>query len=197
VGDADGVAIDPRTNTVFLMTYEDPGIRILNGATGTLTKIAVGAHIWGMLFDEPSDTLYLGHTGTGEVVALNEETHSVRTIPVGRIPCALAIDSVTRRLYVVNYGDETVSVIDLRAGKAIATLPVGKHPQAVTIDPKSHRVYIANVLNDNLTVIDGTKNVVIGVSSAGVHPYGIAVDPASGRVSAVNYGAPWLTLVTN
>lgn len=197
VGDADGVAIDPRTNAVFLTTYEDPNIRIVDGVTGALTRVGVGAHIWGMLFDELSGTLYLGHAGTAEVVALNEKTNAVSSIPVGGIPCALAVDPVTRRLYVVNYGDETVSVIDLSAGKAIATLPVGKHPQAVTIDPRSHRVYVANVLGDDVTVIDGTKNSVIGASSAGVHPYGVAVDLASGRVFAANYGAPWVTAVSN
>jgi YVTN family beta-propeller protein len=197
VGDADGVAIDPRTNAVFLTTYEDPNIRIVDGATGAVTKVAVGAHIWGILFDEPSGTLYLGHTGTAEVVALNEKTNAVSRIPVGKIPCALTIDPVMRRLYAVNYGDETVSVIDLSAGNAIATLPVGKHPRAVTIDLKSHRVYVANVLGDDVTVIDGAKNAVIGASSAGVHPYGVAVDPASGHVFAANYGAPWVTPVRN
>jgi YVTN family beta-propeller protein len=67
----------------------------------------------------------------------------------------------------------------------------------VTIDPKSHRVYVANVLGDDVTVIDGAKNAVIGASSAGVHPYGVAVDPASGLVFAANYGAPWVTAVSN
>src|SRR5579862_7235534 len=38
VGDADGIAVDPRTGTVFLSTYEDPSIRFVNEATGAVAK---------------------------------------------------------------------------------------------------------------------------------------------------------------
>jgi DNA-binding beta-propeller fold protein YncE len=78
VGDADDITLDPRTDTVFLSTYEDPSIRFV--------------------FDQTSGTLFLTHTASAEIVALDEKTHAVRTLPVGRIPCALAINPVTRRL---------------------------------------------------------------------------------------------------
>jgi YVTN family beta-propeller protein len=103
-GTADGIAIDPRSNTVFLMGYEDPNIRAVNGATGAVSKVT-------------SSTLYLAHTGTADIVALNEKTHEVKTIPVGSIPCAVAINPVTQTIYAVNYGDETVSAIDATQGK--------------------------------------------------------------------------------
>ncbi len=88
--------------------------------TGAVTRVAVGPHTWGMAFDEATSTLFLAHTATGEVVALDEKTHAVSAIPVGKIPCAVAINPVTRRLYAVNYGDETLSVIDLQTRKVIA-----------------------------------------------------------------------------
>src|SRR5258708_27370048 len=91
VGGADGVAIDSRTNVIFLTHYEDPEIRIVDAATGAVRKVAVGPHIWGIVFDEGSDSLYLAHTGTAEVVSLNEKTLAVHTIPVGQIPCAVAV----------------------------------------------------------------------------------------------------------
>ena len=43
----------------------------------------------------PSGTLYLGHTGTAEVVALNEKTNAVSRIPVGKIPCALSLPTLS------------------------------------------------------------------------------------------------------
>ncbi len=131
VGSADGLAIDPRTGKVLLTTYEDPNIRIVDEATGAVDKVAVGPHIWGMVFDQPSATLFLTHTATAEIVALDEKTHTVSFIPVGKIPCALAIDPVMRQLYVVNYGDETLSIVDMQTRKTITTLPVGPHPQGL------------------------------------------------------------------
>jgi YVTN family beta-propeller protein len=128
-----------------------------------------------------------------DIVALVEKTHAVSTIPVGRIPCALAINPVTRRLYVVNYGDETLSILDLQTRTTIATLPVGPHPQGLAVDSKSNRIYVANVHGNSVTVIDGARNGVVGVRTAGNHPYAIAIDQGSGRVYAANYGAPWVT----
>jgi YVTN family beta-propeller protein len=168
-------------------------IRLVDEATGAITKVSVGPHVWGMVFDQPSGTLFLTQTARAEIVALDEKTHAVRTLPVGRIPCALAINPVTRRLYVVNYGDETLSVLDLQTMTTIATLPVGGHPQGLAVDSKSNRIYVANVQGNSVTVIDGARNAVIGVRNAGSHPYAVAVDQSSGHAYAANYGAPWMT----
>jgi len=192
VGGADGIAIDSRTNTIFLTTYEDPDLRLVNGATGEVRKISVGAHIWGMVFDEDSGSLYLAHTVTAELVSLNEKSLAIRTIPVGQIPCALAVNPATQRLYAVNYSDETLSVIDLRLQRAIATLPVGHHPQAVAVDPIRNVIYVANVHGNNVTAIDGRNNRVIGALAAGEDPYAVAVDAKTGQVFTADYGIPAL-----
>lgn len=197
VGDADAIALDSRTGTVFLSTYEDPSIRMVDETTGAVTRADVGPHIWGMVFDQPSATLFLAHTASAEVVALDEKTHAIRTLPVGRIPCALAINPITRRLYVVNYGDQTLSVLDLQTKNTIATLPVGPHPQGLAVDSKSNRIYVANVQGNSVTVIDGARNVVLGVRNAGTHPYTVAVDQSSGHAYAANYAAPWVTPVSD
>jgi YVTN family beta-propeller protein len=146
-----------------------------------------------MVFDQPSGTLFFTQTASAEIVALDEKTHAIRTIPVGRIPCALAINPVTRRLYVVNYGDQTLSILDLQTRTTIATLPVGLRPQGLAVDSKSNRIYVANVQGNSVTVIDGARNVVVGVRNAGSHPYAVTVDQSSGHAYAANYGAPWVT----
>jgi len=195
VGGADGIAIDSRTNTIFLTHYEDPDLRIVDGATGTVRKIRVGAHIWGMVFDEGSGSLYLAHTVTAEIVSVNEKTLAVHTIPVGQIPCALAVNPATQRLYAVNYGDETLSFIDLRSHRAIATLPVGHHPQAAAVDLTRNVIYVANVHGNTVTAIDGRNNRVIGAFAAGEAPYAVAVDAETGKVFTASYGSPALTQV--
>jgi YVTN family beta-propeller protein len=165
----------------------------MDEASDAVARVNVGPHVWGILFDPPSGTLFLAHTATAEIVALEEKTGAVSTLPVGRIPCALAINPVTRRLYVVNYGDETLSVLDMQTTSTIATVPVGPHPQGLAVDSKSNLIYVANVHGDSITVIDGTTNSVLGVREAGNHPYAVAVDQGSGRVFAANYAAPWVT----
>jgi YVTN family beta-propeller protein len=196
VGAADGIAIDQRSNTIFLMRYEDPNIRIINGANGAngaVSKVRVGPHQWGMAFDQALATLYVAHTGRANVVALNEKTRKVSTIAVGEIPCAVAVNPPTQTVYVVNYGDSTLSVIDAKTQKVMATLPVGKHAQAVAVDTVHNLVYVANLHGNSVTVIDGASKKVVGNYEAGRNPYALAVDPTTGRVYAANYGEPAVT----
>lgn len=194
-GSADGIAVDPRTHAIFLTTYEDPNVRIVNPTTGAVSKVAVGPHLWGIVFDPTLDTVFLAHTLTNNIVALDEKTHAVITVPAGSIPCALGVNPDTQKLYAVNYGDRTVSVIDARTLKVLATLPVGAHPQAIVVDSLHNRIYVANVHGNSVTAINGASNSLLGTYRAGKNPYALAVDPETGRLFAADYGPPTVTEV--
>lgn len=188
-GGADAIAIDERTNTLFLSTYEDPFIRVVDAASGAIRKVKVGGHIWGLAFDAASSKLYLAHTMTADVVSLDEKTQETAAIPVGQIPCALALNPATHMLYAVNYGDQTLSVIDTVKMKVVSVIAVGDHPQAVAVDTARNRVYVANVHGDSVTVIDGVKSAILGTYQAGGDPYALAIDENTGQVYAAIYGS--------
>jgi DNA-binding beta-propeller fold protein YncE len=57
------------------------------------------------------------------------------TIPVGINPRGLATDRSSRFTFVVNVGDETMSVIDSEAGTVIDTKFVGFGPDEVAVGP--------------------------------------------------------------
>ena len=188
-GSADAIEIGERTNTLFLSTYEDPFIRIVDAASGAIHKVKVGGHIWGLAFDAASSKLYLARTMTADVMSLDEKTQETAVIPVGQIPCALAFNPATHMLYAVNYGDHTVSVIDTVKAKVVNVIAVGDHPQAVAVDTARNRLYVANVHGDSVTVIDAAKNVILDTLPADEHPYALAVDENTGQVYAAVYGS--------
>jgi YVTN family beta-propeller protein len=188
-GSADAIEIDERTNTLFLSTYEDPFIRIVDAASGAMRKVEVGGHIWGLAFDAASSKLYLAHTMTADVMSLDEKTQETTAIPVGQIPCALAFNPSTHMLYAVNYGDHTMSVIDTVRAKVVGVIAVGDHPQALAVDTERNRVYVANVHGNSVMVIDGVKNAILHTFQADGYPYALAVDQNTGQVYAAVYGS--------
>jgi len=188
-GSADAIEIDERTNTLFLSTYEDPFIRIVDATNGAVHKVKVGGHIWGLAFDAANSRLYMAYTTTADVVSLDEKTQATATIPVGQIPCALAFNPVTHMLYAVNYGDQTLSVVDTVKAKVVSVIAVGDHPQAVAVDTKRNRVYVANVHGNSVTVVDGVKNAVLGTYQADEQPYALTIDENTGQVYAAVYGS--------
>lgn len=188
-GSTDAIEIDERTNTLFLSTYEDPFIRIVDAASGAMRKVRVDGHIWGLAFDAASSKLYLAHTMTTDVMSLDEKTQETAVIPVGQIPCALAFNPATHMLYAVNYGDHTMSVIDTVKARVVNVIAVGDHPQAVAVDTARNRLYVANVHGDSVTVIDAAKNVILDTLPADEQPYALAVDENTGQVYAAVYGS--------
>jgi len=185
LGSADNIVIDSHTNRIFLMGYEDPNIRILNGETETVTKAPAHEHLWGMAINESLDNLYLTGSGAADLLLLG---HHPATIPVGKIPCAVASDTKSNILYVVNYGDSTVTVIDPQKQVANATVKVGAGPQAIAIDSNAGLVYVANTHANTVSVIDTRSNAVVATVPAGTNPYAITTGSTPGVAYVATLG---------
>ena len=66
---------------------------------------------------------------------------AVRTITVGRVPLALAVDEHTRRVFVANLGSDTVSMLDAASGAVLATVPVAPNPSTLAVATTAGRVF--------------------------------------------------------
>ena len=96
-------------------------------------------------------------------------------------------------LYVSNYGDDSVTVIDGEKLTATAKVPVGQKPQAVVVDGNTGLVYVANTHGDSVTVINGRTHAVVATLPAGKNPYGLALDPHTGSLYVSNEANPAYT----
>src|SRR3990172_3962076 len=110
----------------------------------------------------------------------------VATVPVGSRPLGVCVNPSTNHVYVVNAGNDNVSVIDGATNKVIATVPTGFTPNDVCVNPNTNRVYVVNWDNDNVSVIDGATNQVIATVPVGKNPRGVAVNPNTNRVYVAN-----------
>jgi len=191
IGSADNVVIDSRANREYFIGYEEPNIRVVNGATSEVDKAAAAQeHLWGMAIDEASGVLYVTASGSGQLLAVGQAKYSV-----GAIPCAVAVNSVTGMIYVVNYGDDSVTVFDGGRKAVAGTIKVGHGPQAIAVDSNANRVYVANTHGDSVTVIDGHSNQVIATVPAGRNPYAITAGSDPRTIYVANFGGPSFTAV--
>jgi YVTN family beta-propeller protein len=79
-------------------------------------------------------------------------THVCTNIAVGDAPEAVAVNSVTNKIYVANMGGDTVSKID-GPTRAVTSLPVGDEPDALAVNATTDKVYVANYNDSTVTVI--------------------------------------------
>jgi YVTN family beta-propeller protein len=95
-------------------------------------------------------------------------------------PHGIVLNAKTKKVYVVNTGNGSVTVLDgvghYRAVK------VGTDPEAIAINPVTNRVYVANEGSGNVSVIDGENDRVIATVTVGDFPYVIAANPVTNKI---------------
>ncbi|HEX9223377.1 MAG TPA: HYR domain-containing protein [Candidatus Acidoferrales bacterium] len=102
----------------------------------------------------------------------------------GAAPVSAAVNPVTNKVYVLNAGSSSVTVID-GATNNTTTVPAGLGPVSVAVNPVTNQVYVANKFDGNMTVIDGATNTTTTVP-AGTLPVSVAVNPVTNKVYVAN-----------
>jgi YVTN family beta-propeller protein len=117
------------------------------------------------------------HTSGGPVLT---------TVAVGRLPWRVVVDEQSRRAFVINRGDGTVSVLDSATGTLLRTLAVGDDPVAAAVDERTGRVFVANGGDGTVSVLDAYGDAVLATVPVGTDPQWLAVDERTARVFVPN-----------
>jgi len=120
VGSPDVLAVHEKTGAVYLVGYESETVEVMAGRSRAVKKRMAGMHLWGLAVNQATGVAYATRTEDREVIALRPDGTKA-AIGVGSLPCALAVNAQTNRVYAVNYADDSVTVIDGATEKAIAT----------------------------------------------------------------------------
>ena len=105
---------------------------------------------------------------------------------IGDGPIAVSVNPSTNIVYVANYDNNTVSVIDGKTNRVIANVTVGTSPNAVSVNPLTNIVYVTNYDDNTVSVIDGKSNKVITTISVGTSPNAVSVNPSTNTAYVAN-----------
>jgi YVTN family beta-propeller protein len=91
---------------------------------------------------------------------------------------ATAATSCAARAFVVNQGDDNVSVIDVATDSVVGSpVGVGENPNRVATSPDGTRAYVTDTNTGTLSVIDTATGTVVGAIPIGGPVLGIAGSP--------------------
>jgi YVTN family beta-propeller protein len=92
-------------------------------------------------------------------------------------PYAVAVHPSGTRVYVTDFGDDLVSVIDPVENRVVAEVPIGEPqvglpvtPASLAVTPDGTRVYVVNLQTHNVSVIDTATNRVVATIAVGRYP---------------------------
>ena len=92
------------------------------------------------------------------------------------------------KAYVGNFSDNTVSVIDVGAGRVVATIPVSTGPHGMAIAPDGKTVYMSAEGAARVDVIDTAADRVARSIDVGKTPHGLALSADGKLLLAAIYG---------
>ncbi len=99
----------------------------------------------------------------------------------------LACDPASQILYVAALGNNTLEVIDLRAGKRAHSVPGFHEPQGIALDAAARRVYVANGGDGRLRILDAATLAESAALELGDDADNVRYDRAANRIWA-GYG---------
>ena len=138
---------------------------------------------------------YITNYADGTVSVIVTATNTVTaTVSVGITPFGIVVNSKGTKLYVTNWGSNTVSVINA-SNNITATVPVGSEPKGIALNPEETKVYVANTNSTTVSVIDTATNTVTATVPVGKSPLGVAVNSAGTKVYVTNYGSNTVSVI--
>ena len=203
------VAVNQATDTVYVANWGNGAgttVSVIDGRTcnGQVTsgcgrtpaRVTIGTGPAGVIVDQATDTVYaatVAPNGAAAVSVIDGATCNAATtagcrrkppsVTVGtgsvNYNVAFAIDQATGTLYVANWKDNTLSMIDTASCNATVTsgcaqaphvVRVGRGPDGVGVNLATHTVYISNVTDDTVSVLDAATCNAMVISGCGTRP---------------------------
>lgn len=207
----EAVAVNAVTNRIYVANYLSANVTIIDGATNSTTTIQAALHPVAVAVNESTNKIYIANEGfggpfgngdTGSVTVIDGATNVTTTVidPNANGPHAVAVNSVTNKIYVANFWTGNVTVID---GATNSTVTVadsntnGLAAYALALNPSTNKIYVANnnlagvsaTYPGNVTVIDGVTNSTTTVSDPNAFtPFAVAVNTLTNKIYVANEG---------
>ncbi len=168
-----GLKVNRDGSTVYVALNTSHQLGVIDTATGTVTRLAVGIHPYTTVISADGSKVYVSNWG-GRVPGPTDVTD-------GMFPIV-----VDPRTGIPATG--TVSVVDTATNTLVKTIEVGLHPTGMALSPSGDRLYVTNANSDTVSAIDTATDEVketlhVGLRDAhgapvlGSSPNAVAVSP--------------------
>jgi len=189
-----GIAFSPVNPRAYVSNTDDGTVSIIDTSSNSSTDtISVGPTPMGLAVSPNGRQLAVATMGASSsspsstitVVGLSSGRNTLVT--VGSAPSAVVYNPAGSFMYVANYNDGTISVVNANSLLAVNTIPLGgNHPSGLAINPAGTLLYVLHATGllgpGYVSVVDLAKmKVVAGIRLNG-SPNWLGMNPSGTRL---------------
>ncbi len=193
--DPEGIVYDPNTDQIFVADYGSAELSVIDDqgslANTVVANVPVGDAPWGIALDTATGQLLVANANDntlGFVTVSSNVADDVMTSTtlVGFSPAGVTYDPNTDQIFVVDDGNNYVTVVSGSTQDVVASIPVGPGPISSVYDPASNAIIVTDDGANFVTVISDSSDSVLASLPVGTTPYGATYDSASQQVVVAN-----------
>lgn len=134
-------AILVGTNAILLYGHQLDEAELYELSTGKqIAKLKTGIGTTNALYDEQAQTIYITNSKTNELTSYSVIGEVQQSIKLGNYPMSMALHE--KLLYVVNYKDTVLSVIDTTTFQAIDEWKIASSAQGVLVVEQTNELWL-------------------------------------------------------
>ena len=197
------VALSPNRTTAWVTNPGSNSVSVIDTGSNAVSNTVnnIGDQPWDVAVGNDNIHVYVTNRNANYVSVIESKPGSTPQV-TGQIQVGssagltgVAVNPVNGNIYVANYTDNLVSVIDPNTNTVIATIQNVIKPGNLAIGPDGGALYVSNGGTANtMTTIDTATNAISNVqSTGGVDAQGLAVDPSGHQVYIASSGSNTIT----
>jgi YVTN family beta-propeller protein len=220
-----GIAYNPENRKIYVANSEDSDVTVIDGTT-----VVAEIEIPGGVFLQPASTptaiavarnsgenddlhaMYVTDTEKDSVIVISANSRSNNprinlgqlrdVIPVGDQPQGIAYDPANQKIFVTNYGSNSVSIFDtnlesFRPREIVTSEFVGNGPRGIAYNPDDNLMYVVNELDGSVVRVNFNGKVVDEPPiRVGMNPWDIAYNEADKKMYVTNSGDNTVSIIS-
>ena len=168
------LCFDNKEGLLYVLNGRSNSVSVIDTGSNTIIK-TIETEEFPCSGAVSSEYLFVVNQVSCSLSAIKKKTGEKSTIKVGKSPKRCLLLPEETKIYVTNYQDNSISVIDCKEQKVIKTIDVGKNPAGMALWEEKKRLYVANGGSNTISIIDIITDQPVKEIPAGNFPYDLII----------------------
>jgi len=164
------LCFDGKEGLLYVLNGRSNNVSVIDTGSNTIIK-TIETEEFPCSGAVSAENLFIVNQVSCSLSVINKKTGQKSTIKLGQSPKACLLLPEGNKLYVTNYRDDSLSVVDCKEQKVIKTIDIGKNPTGMVLWHEKKRLYVANGGSNTISIIDIITDQPVKEIQAGNFPY--------------------------